>query len=103
VYWVAEAGGEIVAHVCVQYVKKIPKPQRLHNAYGYVTNVYTKPKFRGQGIASELLRRVKSWAREHDLEFLITWPSEQGAALYERAGFVKENEALQCPLRPDSA
>ena len=39
----------------------MPKPERLDDAYGYVTNVYTRSGYRGQGIGSELMERVVAW------------------------------------------
>ena len=59
VYWVAEQDGRIMSHVCVQTVRKIPNPRALHGAWGYATNVYTRPERRNQGTASELIRRVQ--------------------------------------------
>jgi GNAT superfamily N-acetyltransferase len=99
IYWIAELDGEIVSHIFVRRVRKVPKPSRLHDEYGYVTNVYTRPPYRGQGIGSELLERVKAWARGEDLEVLIVWPSEESVAFYERAGFCAENEVLEYTVR----
>lgn len=101
VYWVAEREGQIVAHICVQRVAKVPKPSRLQDAWGYVTNVYTRPTYRGQGIGAALLERVKAWAIQEDLELLIVWPSEASVAFYQRAGFTSQNDILECLLRSD--
>jgi GNAT superfamily N-acetyltransferase len=64
-----------------------------------VTNVYTRPPYRGQGIGTELLERVKAWARGEDLQVLIVWPGEESVAFYERAGFSAENEVLEYTVR----
>jgi GNAT superfamily N-acetyltransferase len=100
-YWVAEAEREIVSHLFVQFVEKVPKPGQLHGRWGYVTNVYTKPNFRNRGIGSELLRRVRSWAEEIGLELLIVWPSERSVPFYERAGFSANSEILELILSED--
>jgi GNAT superfamily N-acetyltransferase len=99
-YWVAELEGEIVSHIYIQRIYKVPKPNRLQDAYGYVTNVYTRPAYRGQGIGSELLRHVLDWAKEQDLECLIVWPSERSVAFYERAGYTAAHEILEREIRP---
>ena len=52
VCWVAELEGQIVSHICLRRVRKVPKPNRLHDEIGYVTNVYTRPAYRGRGIGS---------------------------------------------------
>src|SRR5438105_1358832 len=70
--WVAEQSGRLVATIWVQVIHKVPRPGRFggHNRYGYVTNVYTEPGIRGQGIGSQLLRRTIEWARSQELQFL---------------------------------
>jgi GNAT superfamily N-acetyltransferase len=99
VCWIAEADQEIIAHIFVQRVIKVPKPNRLRDEYGFVTNVYTRPAHRGRGIGSDLLGRVVTWAREVDLDTLIVWPSEESVPFYERVGFAGENEVLENLLR----
>ena len=94
VYWIGEVDGEIVSHIFVQRVAKVPKPERPCDQFGYLTNVYTKPHYRGQGIGSTLLKRVCEWAKEVDLEFVITWPSENSREFYGKAGFVPEHQAM---------
>ncbi len=97
--WLAELAGEILAHVYIERVAKIPKPSKIRDAFGYVTNVYTKPAYRGRGIGAALLQRVKDWAQAQDLEFLIVWPSEASGRFYERAGF-ESTEAVEYSVRP---
>jgi GNAT superfamily N-acetyltransferase len=99
--WVAEDGGRIVAHAFVQLVEKVPKPGRIVDRYGYLTNVYTRPDYRGRGVGSGLMDWVKWWALGADLEFLIVWPAEDAVTFYERADFEPEAEALVFTLRPD--
>jgi len=59
-YWLAVLDEEIVSHIFVQRVAKVPKPSKLHDAFGYVSNVYTKPSYRGQGIGANLLKHVQA-------------------------------------------
>lgn len=100
-FWVAEVEGQIVSHIFVRLVRKVPKPDLLHDEIGYVTNVYTRPAYRGQGIGSALLKHVVQWARDRALDALFVWPSEQAVPFYERAGFSVDNEILECQIRPD--
>ena len=100
--WLAEDDGQIVSHMFIQRIRKIPNPYRLHGEFGYITNAYTRPAFRNQGIGAALLQRVKEWARQQDLELLILWPSDTSVAFYERAGFSSEHEILQYRLRGDA-
>jgi GNAT superfamily N-acetyltransferase len=99
VYWIAELGGEIVSHIFVQRVRGVPRPTWLNNAYGYVSNVYTKPTYRRQGIGTELMQQVLSWARQQEIDVLIVSISEASLTFYERAGFTAKNEWMECIIR----
>lgn len=99
-YWVAHQESLIVSHIYIQRVPKVPKPNRLDDALGYVTNVYTRPAYRGQGIGTQLMAQVLHWAREHDLESLIVWPSETSVGFYQRAGFRGNPDMLEYEVRP---
>ncbi len=49
-YWLVEQDGEIVAHAYVQVIEKVPRPSRFQDQFGYVTNVYTRPEWRGNRL-----------------------------------------------------
>ena len=49
---------------------------------------------RNKGIGSELMRHVKQWAQEHNLQLLIVSPSDASIPFYERAGFKQLNIIL---------
>jgi GNAT superfamily N-acetyltransferase len=94
VVWVAELDGEIVSHMFVGLVDKIPRPTREPRRLGYLTNVYTAPAHRGRGIGAALLERVTAWAGESDVELLVVWPSDESVEFYERAGFASGRDPL---------
>ena len=85
--WVAEENGMLVSQMYVQRIDKVPRPGRFGKQYGYITNVYTLPEYRNNGIGTRLLRRVIAWAGEIDLELLIVWPSKDSREFYQRQGF----------------
>lgn len=97
--WVAEDSGEIIAHIFVQKVDMVPRPCKIHDQFGFITNNYTKPLHRNQGIGGQLMQKVRQWAKEQDLELLIVWPSEEAVTFYERAGFTMDNEVMELRLR----
>jgi GNAT superfamily N-acetyltransferase len=99
-YWVAEQDAQIVSHIYIQRIPKVPKPNRLDDALGYVTNVYTRPAYRGKGIGTQLMTHVLQWARAQDLESLIVWPSETSVRFYEQAGFRGSPDMLEYAVRP---
>ncbi|MDX1941412.1 MAG: GNAT family N-acetyltransferase [Saprospiraceae bacterium] len=95
VHWLVEIGNEIVAMVSIQLIPTIPRPDKIGNYFGYLTNFYTKPAFRGKGIGQELLQTVQSWAVGQKLELLIVWSSEEAVLLYKKSGFVENPTLLE--------
>ena len=93
VCWVAEEAGKIVSNVFIGVIEKVPKPFSSGNLIGYVTNVYTHPDYRNQGIGSELMDRVQDWAKTHAFEVLFVRPTEPSIPFYERHAFA-EADAL---------
>ncbi|MCA2182534.1 GNAT family N-acetyltransferase [Nonomuraea glycinis] len=61
----------------------------------------TTPEWRDQGIGSALMGEVDRYARSHDLDTLIVWPSPRSAPLYRRGGFGRSVELLELPVTPD--
>jgi GNAT superfamily N-acetyltransferase len=98
-YWVAEADGEIVSHIFVHVFHPVPRPTRLTDFYGYMTNVYTRPAYRNQGIGSTLMQHVLDWAKTQNIAFLIVSPSERSVPFYYRAGFAMESEFMELTFR----
>ncbi|MFT9497625.1 GNAT family N-acetyltransferase [Anaerosolibacter sp.] len=98
VYWIAEENNKIVANIYVHRIRKVPKPQKLFNEIGYVTNVHTRIEYRNQGIGEQLLKKVKEWAIENNIESLFVWPSEKAVSFYERQGFKAENDIMELEL-----
>ncbi len=87
------------SHIFVHKIELIPRPCKIRDHFGYLTNNYTKPACRNRGIGSELMQRVKDWAKDEDLELLIVYPSEEAVTFYERAGFYSENDVMELRLR----
>ena len=94
-FWIAiDEDGTIVSNAYVYRIPKVPRPGRLRGQMGYVTNVYTRPERRGQGIGARLLGCMQAWARENGIERLILWPAEGRQNFYARLGFGR-GEALE--------
>lgn len=85
--WVAEVAGQVVSHVYVALIDKVPRPVREHRRIAYMTNVYTRPSHRGSGIGGRLVQRAQEAARQADVELVMVWPSEESMAFYKRHGF----------------
>jgi len=98
-YFVADADGEIVAHMAVRVIRSIPRPSRASDQWGYLTDCYTAPAWRSRGIGARVLARVAAWARARDLELLLVSPSESSRGFYGRAGFAEAREFMTLALR----
>lgn len=94
--WVAEVDGEIVSHMYLQLIHKVPRPGKSSDPYfGYVTNVYTRPSYRSKGLGTKIHQAMEQWSKEHGVEFLILWPSTNSVDFYERNEFARSEEALE--------
>jgi ribosomal protein S18 acetylase RimI-like enzyme len=83
----------------VHKIEMVPRPCKVRDRFGYITNNYTRPAYRNKGVGSELMKRVIERARAEDLELLIVYPSDRAVPFYERAGFDAENEVMELRLR----
>jgi GNAT superfamily N-acetyltransferase len=99
--WVAEDArrpGVLIGTTCLQRVDKLARPYPRAGAWGYVTNVYVSPAWRGSGVGTRLLEATIEQARADGLEMLLLWPSDRAVPFYRRLGFGPVVEALELPL-----
>src|SRR4051812_20618417 len=69
--WVSERNGQLIGAVWLQLVEKIPNPRAETEHHAYLTNFYIDPSARGQGLGSQLLRRVVDWCESRDVHAVI--------------------------------
>ncbi|MET3195094.1 GNAT family N-acetyltransferase [Bacillus sp. OAE603] len=95
IIWIAEVNGEIVSHIYLELIQKVPRPGRITNPFVYMTNVYTEKKYRGKGIGSKLISQINNWSLEMKYEFIMVWPSEESIEFYKANGYKNCNEPLE--------
>lgn len=88
--WLAEAEGVPVASVILLSWRMPPNARQLVRRRGLVTNVYTRPAYRAQGIARHLMELLIADARESGIARLVLWASTMGRSLYDDLGFGSE-------------
>jgi Acetyltransferases len=98
VAYVAEAEGKIISSVFLVIVEKPANPNFITGKTGTILNVYTKPKFRRQGIAESLLQAAIRDSKAMNLSFLELKATKDGLPLYEKIGFIKE-QAKYIPMK----
>ena len=94
----AEENGQPISHIFMQVIEKVPRPGREERAFGWITNVYTVPEYRNQGIGSRLMECMAQWSKAQHLELMVVWPTQRSVPYYQRAGFEYCIELLQYPL-----
>jgi len=82
----------------LELIQKVPRPGRTTHPFIYMTNVYTLPEHRGQGLGSKLLKEIEAWSREKEYEFIIVWPSDWSIEFYERNGYKLCKEPMELIL-----
>jgi GNAT superfamily N-acetyltransferase len=95
--WVACSDGQIVGQLWMRIIQKIPNPTGERERHAYISNVYVKPASRG-GVGAQLLESAIAWARAHDVDHVLLWPTERSRTLYARYGFGATDSflALKC-------
>jgi len=93
--WIARDEPSPVGHVWLLAIDKIPNPVAERETHGYVTNLYVRPAFRGQGTGGRLLREALAWCRSNGVDAVILWPTPESRSLYARHGFVSETGLME--------
>ena len=65
---------------------------------GYITNMYTRPAWRRQGLATKLLDALVAEAKRHGCACLYLNASAAGRPVYERYGFVTDDGEMKLEL-----
>ena len=97
--WLASTADEpetIVGGAGVQLQPILPRPLSPaaigEGRQGTIVNVFTEPEWRRRGIAGLLIKEIIDWSRRERLDRLLLHASNEGRSLYERLGFVANNE-----------
>jgi GNAT superfamily N-acetyltransferase len=85
--WIAEAESQPVASVSLIWWVVPPTIQHPRRRRGQVSNVYTRPAYRRQGISRQLMLLLLEHAHAQGIQRLVLWASEMGAPLYASLGF----------------
>jgi GNAT superfamily N-acetyltransferase len=64
----------------------------------YIMNMYTRPQWRGQGIATAIFRRLLEIARQKDCTRVALHALPPGRPIYEKEGFVVGDKEMRLDL-----
>ncbi|MDR1737038.1 MAG: GNAT family N-acetyltransferase [Oscillospiraceae bacterium] len=85
--WLATDGQKIVATSGICFYRLPPTSYNPSGKNAYITNMYTLPEYRRQGIGSQLLQLVISEARLLNYKVIRLHASDEGKSIYSKAGF----------------
>lgn len=93
VEWVAEEDGAIIATGAIVFYEFPPSFNNKSGIKGYVTNMYTVPAYRKQGLAKQMLDKIFQEAMERNVDNIFLHASKMGRPVYLKYGF-KETDAF---------
>lgn len=94
----ALAGGEIIATSGLVWHQHPPTPKNVSGREAYVMNMYTRPVWRGRGIAAQLLERLFKIIRERGVHRVVLHAMPRARDLYTRAGFTAVDSEMRLDL-----
>jgi GNAT superfamily N-acetyltransferase len=93
---VADLEGEIAAVGTVHFFERLPYAGNPSGREFYLLNLYTRPKYRRQGYAADLIRQFQDIARQCGARRIWLHASDAGRSVYERAGFTSKEGEMEC-------
>jgi GNAT superfamily N-acetyltransferase len=95
---VAEADQRIVATSGLVFHHHPPSAKNLEGREAYIMNMYTVPAWRGQGIASKLLRNLIDLARAAGCKRVALHELPGAGQIYQKAGFAPPETEMRLEL-----
>jgi GNAT superfamily N-acetyltransferase len=93
--WVAEEEGEIVSTSGLVFFERPPNGTSPSGLEAYVMNMYTRPEWRGRGLATALLDAAILHVKRTDARRVWLHATDVGRPVYERAGFVASDTWME--------
>ena len=79
----------------VNFFRIPPKPKNKTGRSAYISNMYTRPEYRGRGIATKIFALLVDEARERGCGKVILHASDMGRPIYEKYGFNMQKNAME--------
>ncbi|MBE5102168.1 GNAT family N-acetyltransferase [Priestia aryabhattai] len=98
VEWVVEDNDEIIATGAIVFFEFPPTYTNKSGKKAYVTNMYTKESYRGQGIATKLLTKLVAEAKTAGIIKIWLGASKLGRPVYKKFGFKETDEWLKLDI-----
>lgn len=96
--WIVEDNEEIIATGAIVFYKFPPTYTNKSGKKAYITNMYTKESYRGQGIATKLLTKLVAEAKTAGIIKIWLGASNLGRPVYKKFGFKEADELLELDI-----
>ncbi|QJX74643.1 GNAT family N-acetyltransferase [Priestia megaterium] len=96
--WVVEDNDEIIATGAIIFFEFPPTYTNKSGKKAYITNMYTKESYRGQGIATKLLTELVAEAKTAGIIKIWLGASKLGRPVYKKFGFKEADEWLELDI-----
>ena len=90
-----EDNGEVIATGAIVFFSFPSSFSDLKGINGYISNMYTDPRYRHQGIATTILQALKAEAEKRGVKKIFISASKMGKGVYERFGFADTGEWME--------
>ena len=94
----AVAGDEVIASSGLVVHEHPPGIMIPNGREAYIMNMYTKPAWRGHGIATVIFRKLLELARRKDCTRVALHALPMGRAIYEKEGFIAGDKEMRLDL-----
>ena len=84
--------GKAVAGGCVWVREVQPSPWSNRPTTPYLLSMYTDPSFRGEGLATRIVKEAIKWCKVEGFHSMSLHASDMGRGLYEKLGFEQTRE-----------
>lgn len=88
--YIAKEKDYVISTVFLVINEMPANPKFITGKVGTLLNVYTKPEYRKQGIAGQLIQLIIDEARQRNLSYIDLKSTEAGYSLYKKLGFIEE-------------
>ena len=82
----------------VSFYQVLPTYHNPSGRKAYIMNMYTKPKYRRQGIAYHMLDLLIAEANRQGIFQIALEATDMGRGLYEKYGFVAAGNEMELPV-----
>lgn len=96
--FVGESDRLIIGTSGVVFFKRPPHYGNLSGVEAYIMNIYTRPQWRGKGVATALLGETINFIKKTEACRIWLQATEAGKPLYEKFGFTSTNNEMELLL-----